>query len=138
MTNNNKSVNTKKSIAEMENECKVFNEQMKPINEWRKEERAKRKNIAQSSQYENSVCPICGKEIPDRECCNGEPLVKTFVCSDCDKRYVFPFRLLTIGVSEKEIEQIAQSYYNLYLNAELNIEFSNKVKSLIANDSNVA
>ena len=67
MTNNNKSVNTKKSIAEMENECKVFNEQMKPINEWRKEERAKRINIAQSSQYENSVCPICGKEIPDRD-----------------------------------------------------------------------
>lgn len=135
---NNNSVTPKKSLEEMENECKVFNEQMKPINEWRKEERAKRINIAQSSQYENSVCPICGKEIPDRECCNGDPLVKTYVCSDCDKRYVFPFRLLTIGTSKKVIAQLSQSFYNLYLNAELNIEFSNKVKSLIANHSDVA
>lgn len=138
MKNNIYGSTTKKSLEEMENECKTFNEQMKPINEWRKEERAKRKNIAQSSQYENSVCPICGKEIPDRECCNGEPLVKTFVCSDCDKRYVFPLRLFTIGTSKKEINQLAQSFYTLYLDAELNIEFSNKVKSLIANDSNVA
>lgn len=129
---------TKKSLEEMENECKVFNEQMKPINEWRKEERAKRKNIAQSSHYENTVCPICGKEIPDRECCNGDPLVKTYVCSECDKRYVFPLRLMTLGVSKKEINQVAQSFYTLYLDAELNIEFSNKVKSLIANQTDVA
>lgn len=129
---------TKKSLEEMEKECKVFNEQMKPINEWRKEERAKRINIAQSSQYENTVCPICGKEIPDRECCNGDPLVKTYVCSECDKRYVFPLRLLTIGASKKDITQLAQSFYTLYLDAELNIEFSNKVKSLLANHTDVA
>lgn len=119
-------------------EVKVFNEQMKSINEWRKEERAKRKSIALSSQYENSVCPICGKEIHDRECCNGAPLVKTYVCSECDKRYVFPLRLLTIGASKKEITQLAQSFYTLYLDAELNIEFYNKVKSLTTNHSDVA
>lgn len=128
---------TKKSQNEME-EVKVFNEQMKSINEWRKEERAKRKSIALSSQYENSVCPICGKEIHDRECCNGDPLVKTYVCSECDKRYVFPLRLLTIGASKKEITQLAQSFYTLYLDAELNIEFYNKVKSLTTNHSDVA
>lgn len=128
---------TKKSQNEME-EVKVFNEQMKSINEWRKEERAKRKSIALSSQYENSVCPICGKEIHDRECCNGNPLVKTYVCSECDKRYVFPLRLLTIGASKKEITQLAQSFYTLYLDAELNIEFYNKVKSLTTNHSDVA
>ena len=138
MTSSNKNATPKKSLEDMQNECRVFNEQMKPINEWRKVERAKRIYIAQSSQYENSVCPICGKEIPDRECCNGDPLVKTYVCSDCDKRYVFPFRLLTIGASKKEITQLSQSFYNLYLNTELNIEFSNKVKSLIANHSDVA
>lgn len=133
-----KNTTAKKSIEEMEKECKVFNEQMKPINEWRKEERAKRKNIAQSSQYENTVCPICGKEIPDREYCYGDPLVKTYVCSECNIRYVFPLRLLTIGASKKEITQLAQSFYTLYLDAELNIEFSNKVKSLLANHSDVA
>ena len=134
----NKGVTTKKSIEEMENECKVFNEQMKPIYEWRKKERARRVGIAQSSHYENTVCPICGKEIPDRECCNGNPLVKTYVCSECNIRYVFPLRLLTIGASKKEINQLVQSFYTLYLDAELNIEFSNKVKSLLANHTDVA
>lgn len=138
MTSNINGSTTKRSFEDMQNECNVFNEQMKPINEWRKEERAKRINIAQSSQYENTVCPICGKEIPDRECCNGDPLVKTYVCSECDKRYVFPLRLLTIGASKKEITQLVQSFYTLYLDAELNIEFSNKVKSLLANHSDVA
>ena len=138
MTYNINGSTTKRSFEDMQNECNVFNEQMKPINEWRKEERAKRINIAQNSQYENTVCPICGKEIPDRECCNGDPLVKTYVCSECDKRYVFPLRLLTIGASKKEITQLAQSFYTLYLDAELNIEFSNKVKSLLANNTDVA
>ena len=138
MNLNKKNTTAKKSIEEMENECKVFNEQMKPINEWRKEERARRVEIAQNSQYENTVCPICGKEIPDRECCNGDPLVKTYVCSECDKRYVFPLRLITVGLSKKQISNYALMYYNLYLDAELNIEISHKIKSLTANHTDVA
>lgn len=131
--------NNRKSIEEMEKEVNVFNENMKPINDWLREEGASRIYIARNSEdYDNDICPICGKEIPDRESCNGSPLVEACVCGDCDKRYVFPFRMRTRYLLDQEIEREATKQYQICLNAELMIEFSKKIKSLSADHTDVA
>lgn len=139
MKNLNKGVTTNKSNKEMNNQSEIMNEMMKAIDDWQREERETRIAIAHDpNKYENIVCPICGKEMSDTDSCNGDPLVNTCVCSECDKRYVFPFRLLTLGLNKKDTKEMADSYYHLYLNAELSIEFSNKVKLLFGNNSDVA
>lgn len=62
MENNCKGETAQKSIAEMENEVKEFNEKLKPIQEWFNAEKRKRLRIAQSSsEHDNAICPICGK-----------------------------------------------------------------------------
>lgn len=132
-------VTTKKSIEEMEKEVKVFNEKMKPINDWQKEERSKRAFIAQNStEHDNAICPICGKEITNRESCNGMPLVDACVCNECDKRYVFPFRMMTRDMSKKDIKGYAGFFLSAYMNAEMTIEYTKRIKLLIANHSDVA
>lgn len=135
----NEGVTTQMSIEEMKKEVKGFNEKMNPINDWLNEERIKRTNVAQSSkEHDNEICPICGKSICGREGCNGLPMVDAQVCGDCDKRYVFPFKMMTKNMLKMEIGEYANSFYNAYLNAELMIEMTNKIKSLIANHTDVA
>lgn len=132
-------VTSKKSIEEMEKEVKVFNEKIKPINDWQKEERSKRAFIAQNStEHDNTICPICGKEITIREICNGMPLVDACVCGECDKRYVFPFRMMTRDMSKKDIKGYAGFFLSAYMNAEMTIEYTKRFKLLIANHSDVA
>lgn len=132
-------VTTQKSIEEMEKEVKVFNEKMKPINDWQKEERSKRAFIAQNStEHDNTTCPICGREITIRESCNGLPLVDACVCSECDMRYVFPFRMMTRDMSKKDIKGYAGFFLSAYMNAEMIIECTKRTKLLIANHSDVA
>lgn len=129
----NNVVTAQKSIEEMQKEVNVFNEKMKPINDWLKEEKRKRIVIAQhSSNHDNTICPICGKEIQIRERCNGTPLVDACVCGECDKRYVFPFRISPLNVSD------APSMLKHYMDAELMIEMAKKIKSLSANHTDVA
>lgn len=131
--------NNRKSIEEMEKEVKIFNEKMKPINDWQREERTKRMVIAQNSEdYNNNICPICGKEIPDRECCNGDPLIDACVCGECDKRYVFPFRMMTATTHKSQLTKFAKSYFCMAMDAELMIEMTKKIKSLSANNTDVA
>lgn len=45
-------------------------------------------------------CKLCGKEIPERESHNGEPLVKGRVCSDCNWK-VIRERLRLVNKEEK-------------------------------------
>lgn len=132
-------VTTQKSNEEMQKEVNQLNVELKPINDWFSEERMNRIIIAQiSKEHDNEICPICGKRIGDREGCNGLPVVDTQVCGNCDKRYIFPFKMMTRGMQTKEIAEYAYSFYNAYLNAELTIELSNKINSLIANHTDVA
>ena len=134
MEHNCKGVTAKKSITEMENEINEFNEMMKPIQEWFNEEKRKRISIAQSSsEHDNAICPICGKELAYDDCNNGLPLVDACVCGDCDKRYVFPFKMMTRGQHELEYKERALSYFNAHLNSELFIEMGRWIKSLTAN-----
>lgn len=133
MTTANYGVTAQKSIEEMQKEANAFNEKMKPINDWLKEEERKRITIARnSSEHENTICPICGKEISIRERCNGTPLVNACVCGECDKRYVFPFRVSPLSIND------APSMLKHYMDAELMIEMTKKIKSLSANHTDVA
>lgn len=138
MEKNCKGKTAKKSIAEMENEVKEFNEKMRPIQEWFNAEKRKRLRIAQSSsEHDNTICPICGKELSYDDCNNGLPLVDACVCSDCDKRYVFPFKMMTRGQHELEYKGRAFSFFNAHLDSELFIEMGKRTKSIIANHSHV-
>lgn len=139
MEKNCKGETAQKSIAEMENEVKDFNEKLKPIQEWFNAEKRKRLRIAQSSsEHDNTICPICGKKLSDDDCNNGLPLVDACVCGDCDKRYVYPFRLRSGQVPNKELNNMSWQKYLICMQAELLIETTNKIKSLNTNHSDVA
>ena len=111
---------------------KKSNEEMESINEWLKTERMKRIKIVQRGNFNNSICPICGKKMDIRERSNGSPLINANVCNECDKRYVFTFRLLPIPM------ELAPNLYMKYLDAELLIELTKKVKSVHTNHADVA
>lgn len=133
MTTANYGVTAQKSIEEMQKEANAFNEKMKPINDWLNEEERKRITIARnSSEHENTICPICGKEISIRERCNGTPLVDSCVCGECDKRYVFSFRISPLSIND------APFMLKHYMDAELMIEMTKKIKSLSTNHTDVA
>lgn len=121
----NKSINVKNSIE-------TINKEMESINKWLQADRMKRIKIAQYGNFNNSVCPICGKEMEVRERSNGSPLVNANVCNECDKRYVLTFRLLPISAD------LAPNFYLKYLEAELLIELTKRVKSIHTNHSDVA
>lgn len=138
MEKNCKGETAQKSIAEMENEVKEFNERMKPIQEWFNAEKRKRLCIAQSSsEHDNTICPICGKKLSYDDCNNGHPLVDACVCGDCDKRYVFPFKMMTRDQHEFEYKARALSFFNAHLDSELFIEMGRRIKSIIANHSDL-
>lgn len=127
----NKGVTTNKS-NKVNNSVEEINKEMESINKWLQTERMKRIEIAQYGRFNNSVCPICGKEMSVRERSNGSPLVNANVCNECDKRYVFTFRLLPVSV------ELAPNFYLKYLEAELLIELTKRVRSIHTNHSDVA
>lgn len=138
MENICKDETAQKSIAEMENEVKELNEKMKPIQEWFNAEKRKRLCIAQSSsEHDNTICPICGKRLSYDDCNNGLPLVDACVCGDCDKRYVFPFKMMTRGQHELEYQNRALGFFNAHLDSELLIEMGRRMKSIIANHTDL-
>lgn len=130
--------NNKKTIEEMEKEVKVFNKKMKPINDWTNQERLRRLSIAQNSDYENNVCPICGKAIVGTDWGGGDPLVDALVCGECDMRYVFPFRMMTANTHKSQLKEFAKSYFRMAMDAELMIETTKKIKLLSADHTDVA
>lgn len=127
----NKGVTTYKS-NNVNNSVEEINKEMESINKWLQTERMKRIEIAQYGNFNNSVCPICGKEMNVRERSNGSPLVNANVCNECDKRYVLTFRLLPVS------EELAPNFYLKYLEAELLIELTKRVISIHTNNSDVA
>ncbi len=129
MKNVNNGVTTQKSNEEMQKELNEF----KPINDWYEEERNKRITLAQTSRGRNNkICPICGKEISIRERCSGFPLVNACVCSDCDKRYVFPFRISPLSID------YAPTWLMHCIDAEMLIEFAKRTNSRSTNHTDVA
>lgn len=116
-----------------------INKEMDSINNWMQKEQSNRKYVALTSEeHENEICPICGRQIEEREGSNGMPLVDACVCYDCDKRYVFPFRLRSGQIPDKEFNNVAWQNYLICMQAELLIETTNKIKSLHTNHSDVA
>lgn len=131
MKKDHEGVTTNKSNKVMNN-AEFINKEMDTINKWLQTDRMKRIKIAQYGNFNNSVCPICGKEMDIRERSNGSPLVNANVCNKCDKRYVFTFRLLPIST------ELAPNFYLKYLDAELLIELTKRVKSIHTNHTDVA
>lgn len=127
----NEGVTTNKS-SKATDSVEKMNKEMDTINKWLQTDRMKRIKIAQYGNFNNSVCPICGKKMGIRERSNGSPLVNANVCNECDKRYVLTFRLLPVSIEE------APNFYLKYLEAELLIELTKRVKSIHTNHSDVA
>lgn len=94
MNSRNKGVTANKSNEKLENQTTVNNKKVDYINLWRQREENNRKHIALTSEeHENDKCPICGRTLEARESSNGFPLVNALVCNNCDKRYIYPYRL---------------------------------------------
>lgn len=127
----NEGVTTKKS-SKATDSVEKMNKEMESINKWLQADRMKRIEIAQCGKFNNSICPICGKEMGIRDRSNGSPLVNANVCNECDKRYVLTFRLLPIPT------ELAPNLYMKYLDAELLIELTKRVKSIHTNHADVA
>lgn len=139
-------VTTNKSNSNIESVNETVSKKMKAMEEkmdyatnWFNEEKNKRVDIAvNSATHNNDICPICGKKMGERERCNGLPLVDACVCPDCDKRYVFPFRMWTSGCSTEETKQKAYRHFGFCFQAELQIGMSDILNSLFANHTDVA
>lgn len=139
MNTTNEGVTINKSNEELENQTTVNNKNYDSINLWSQKEENQRKHIALTSEeHENEKCPICGRTIKGSECSNGLPLVNALVCNNCDKRYVYPYRLRSSQLTKKELANDAWQNYLIYMQAELLIEMSDRIKSLSTNHSDVA
>lgn len=135
----NEGVTANQSNQNLENKVVVCNNKMESINFWRAKEENRRKYIALNSEsHENDICPICGRSIKGDESSNGMPLVNALVCYKCDKRYVYPYRLRSSQLTGKELANASWQNYLIFMQAELLIEMSDKIKSLSTNRSDVA
>ena len=131
-------VTTYKSNGKSENQTTVNNKNLDSINFWSQKEENYRKHIALTSEeHENEKCPICGRTIKGSECSNGLPLVNALVCNNCDKRYVYPYRLRSSQLTKKKLANDAWQNYLIYMQAELLIEMADRIKSLSADHSDV-
>ncbi len=139
MNTRNEGMTANKSNEKLENQATVNNKKLDSINLWIQKEENSRKYIALTSEeHENEKCPICGRTIKGSECSNGFPLVNALVCNDCDKRYVYPYRLRSSQLTKRELANDSWHNYLIFMQAELLIEMSNKIKSLSTNHSDVA
>lgn len=138
MTKENEGVTANKSNQKLENKIAVYNKKMESINFWRAKEESRRKFIALNSEsHENDKCPICGRTIEGQDGSNGMPLVNAIVCNNCDKRYVYPYRLRSSQLTKKELANVSWHNYLIFMQAELLIEMSDKIKSLSTNQSDM-
>ncbi len=134
----NEGVTANQSNPNLENKVVVCNNKMESINFWRAKEENRRKYIALNSEsHENDICPICGRSIKGDESSNGMPLVNALVCYKCDKRYVYPYRLRSSQLKEKELANASWQNYLIFMQAELMIAMTNQIKSLVTNQSDL-
>ena len=139
MKTRNEGVTANKSNQNLKDKVAVYNKNMESINIWKDKEESRRKYIALTSEEnENEKCPICGRTIKGSECSNGLPLVNALVCNNCDKRYVYPYRLRSSQLTKKKLANDAWQNYLIYMQAELLIEMADRIKSLSADHSDVA